>query len=68
MGEINLYGIYIPTLLVQAVIAYVLFKILSPFVDRFAQMEWIGLPSIFNLCFYLALMLCVHEIFVRLWI
>lgn len=37
MGEINLYGIYIPTLLVQAVIAYVLFKILSPFVDRFAQ-------------------------------
>ncbi|WP_343621905.1 DUF1656 domain-containing protein [Acinetobacter proteolyticus] len=67
MGEMNLYGIYIPILLVQAIIAYVLFKLLSPLVDRLVIKGWIALPSIFNLCFYLGLMLLVHCLFVWLW-
>ncbi|MDA0696377.1 DUF1656 domain-containing protein [Acinetobacter venetianus] len=68
MGEINVYGIYFPILLVQAVIAYVLFKLLTPATDRLIQKGWIALPSIFNLCFYLGLMLLVHWLFVWLWI
>lgn len=67
MGEMNLYGIYIPILLVQAIIAYVLFKLLSPLIDRLVIKGWIALPSIFNLCFYLGLMLLVHCFFVWLW-
>ncbi|USA52965.1 DUF1656 domain-containing protein [Acinetobacter sp. C32I] len=66
MGEMNLYGIYIPILLVQAIIAYVLFKLLSPLIDRLVIKGWIALPSIFNLCFYLGLMLLVHCLFVWL--
>ncbi|ENX59308.1 MULTISPECIES: DUF1656 domain-containing protein [Acinetobacter] len=67
MGEMNLYGVYIPILLVQAIVAYVLFKLLSPLVDRLVIKGWIALPSIFNLCFYLGLMLMVHCLFVWLW-
>ncbi|NAR36843.1 DUF1656 domain-containing protein [Acinetobacter haemolyticus] len=68
MGEINLYGIYIPILLVQAIIAYVLFKFASPLTDRLIAKGWIALPSIFNLCFYLGLLLFVHGLFVWLWV
>jgi hypothetical protein len=68
MGEMNLYGIYIPILLVQAIIAYVLFKFASPLIDRLVVKGWIALPSIFNLCFYLGLMLLVHWLFVWLWL
>ncbi|ENX62151.1 MULTISPECIES: DUF1656 domain-containing protein [Acinetobacter] len=67
MGEMNLYGVYIPILLVQAIVAYVLFKLLSPLIDRLVIKGWIALPSIFNLCFYLGLMLLVHCLFVWLW-
>jgi hypothetical protein len=48
MGEINVYGIYIPILLVQAIIAYVLFKFLSPLIYLLVMKGWIALPSIFN--------------------
>lgn len=66
MGEINVYGIYIPILLVQAIIAYVLFKLLSPLLDRLVMKGWIALPSIFNLCFYMVLLLFVHWLFIWL--
>ncbi|EKU53089.1 DUF1656 domain-containing protein [Acinetobacter courvalinii] len=67
MGELNLYGIYIPILLVQAIIAYVLFKLAGPWLDRLISKGWIALPSIFNLCFYLGLLLLVHGLFVWFW-
>jgi ABC-type lipoprotein release transport system permease subunit len=41
MGEINVYGIYIPILLVQAIIAYVLFKLMSPLIDRLVMRGWL---------------------------
>lgn len=67
MAEINIYGIYFPILLVQAIIAYVLFKLMSPMTQKLAVEGWIALPSIFNLCFYFALLLLVHWLFVWLW-
>lgn len=66
MGEINVYGIYIPILLVQAIIAYVLFKLMSPLIDRLVMRGWIVLPNIFNLCLYLGLLLCMHWLYLYL--
>jgi len=67
MAEINLYGIYIPILLVQAIIAYILFRLVRPVTDRLAERGWIAVPGIFNLCFYLGILLLVHGLFVWLW-
>ena len=64
MGEFNFYDIYIPTLLVQAIIAYVLFRLLSPLIHQLSIRGWIAFPSIFHLCFYLVLLWLIHEIFV----
>ncbi len=63
MGEFNFYDIYIPTLLVQAIIAYVLFRLLSPLINQLNTRGWIAFPSIFHLCFYVLLLWLVHEIF-----
>lgn len=68
MGEFNFYDIYIPTLLIQALIAYVIFKLLSGLINRLIQLGWIIFPNIFNLCFYLVLLLAVHQIFIGLGI
>lgn len=51
MGEINLYGIYIPILLVQAIIAYLLFKFSSPLTDRLIAKGWIVLLA-FLICVF----------------
>ena len=67
MGEINFYGIYVPVLLVQAMIAFGIFKLLRPLTDRCANDGWIALPSIFNPCLYLGVLLLVHGLFVWLW-
>ncbi len=51
MGEFNVYGIYVPSLLVQALLAYICFRGLSPLTNKLIAQGWIALPSIFNLCF-----------------
>ena len=62
MGEFNVYGIYVPSLLVQALLAYICFRGLSPLTNKLIAQGWIALPSIFNLCFYLLLLLVIHQI------
>lgn len=64
MGEFNVYGIYVPSLLVQALLAYICFRGLSLLTNKLIAQGWIALPSIFNLCFYLLLLLVIHQIFV----
>lgn len=64
MGEFNIYGVYIPTFLVQAILAYLLLKILNILTDRWVEKGWIALPSIFNLCVYVLLLWGVHSVFV----
>ncbi|MDM1765131.1 MULTISPECIES: DUF1656 domain-containing protein [unclassified Acinetobacter] len=63
MGEFNLYGVYVPTFLVQAILAYLLLKIVNLVTDRWATQDWIALPSIFNLCIYVLLLWGVHHLF-----
>lgn len=60
MGEFNLYGIYVPTLLIQSVIAYALLCLLIRLLNRWVERGWIGQPNLFYLCMYLVLLWLVH--------
>lgn len=60
MGELNIYGVYVPILLIQAVIAYVLLRILMKWLDRLVANDWIIMPNIFYLCTYVLLLGAVH--------
>ncbi|NHB66807.1 MULTISPECIES: DUF1656 domain-containing protein [Acinetobacter] len=60
MGELNIYGVYVPILLIQAVIAYVLLRILMKWLDRLIANDWIIMPNIFYLCIYVLLLGAVH--------
>ena len=60
MGELNIYGVYMPILLIQAVIAYVLLRILMKWLDRLVANDWIIMPNIFYLCIYVLLLSAVH--------
>ena len=50
MGELNVYGVYVPILLIQAVLAYVVLRVLMRVLDRVVEQGWIPLPNIFYLC------------------
>ncbi len=67
MGEVNIYGIYVPMLLIQAIFAYVIFKLCTRLLHRWTAAGWVMLPSIFNLCFYIALLLLTHWLFLWCW-
>ncbi|WP_180053294.1 DUF1656 domain-containing protein [Acinetobacter sp. YH12236] len=60
MGELNIYGLYVPILLIQAVIAYVLLRILMKWLDKLVANDWIIMPNIFYLCIYVLLLGAVH--------
>ena len=66
MGEFNIYGVYVPVFLIQAILAYILFKIIVIGLDRLAEKDWIIFPAIFNLCAYLILLCCMHWLFIVL--
>ena len=64
MGELNIYGVYVPIFLIQAMLAYLLFKVAMLGVDWMVEKDWIILPSVFNLCIYLILLWLMHWVFV----
>ena len=64
MGELNLYGVYVPILLIQSILAYVLLKIVMIGTERLGEQGWIAWPSIFNLCLYVVLLFLVHGLFI----
>lgn len=64
MGELNLYGVYVPILLIQSILAYVLLKIVMMVTDRLVDQGWIAWPGIFNLCLYIVLLFLVHWLFI----
>lgn len=64
MGEIDLYGVYIPTLLIQAILAFVLFKMVTLGTNQLIAKGWIGFPGVFNLSLYILLLMLIHWIFV----
>lgn len=60
MGEINLYGVYLPVFIVQAVLAYMILKCLIWGITPDVEQQWIALPSVFYLCLYIILIGMVH--------
>ena len=56
MGEFNIYGVYVPAFLIQAILAYLVFKVVVIGLDRLTEKNWIIFPAIFNLCVYLILL------------
>ena len=64
MGEFNIYGVYVPTLLVQGLVAYLLLLILIRYTDRWMEQGSDAFLGLFNFCLYLVLLLVVHWVFV----
>lgn len=64
MGELNIYGVYVPVLLIQAVIAYGALRIVMRYLDRWVEQGWIAMPSIFYLCVFIMLLGLVHWLYV----
>ena len=64
MGELNVYGVYIPIFLIQCIIAYILLKIVMLGTDRLVERGWIAWSSLFNLCVYIVLLFLVHSLFI----
>ena len=60
MGEVNIYGVYVPILLIQAVIAYVILRVLMKWLDHLVANDWIMMPNLFYLCIYILLLGTVH--------
>lgn len=55
-GELNFYGIYIPLVLIQALLAYVIFSGLVRVLDQYHLTRWMLWPTIFNLCLYIVVL------------
>ena len=66
MGEFNVYGIYVPSFLVQAIIAYIVFSVMGRWTDKLIRKGWIGFPGVFNLSLYFVCLLGTHGVFVAL--
>ncbi|WP_180164321.1 DUF1656 domain-containing protein [Acinetobacter sp. YH12049] len=64
MGELNVYGVYVPILLIQAVLAYLLLRIIMRLLDRWMVQDWVSMPNIFYLGVFVMLLWLVHEIFI----
>ncbi|WP_442767504.1 DUF1656 domain-containing protein [Acinetobacter bohemicus] len=64
MGELNLYGVYVPILLIQSILAYLLLQIVMLATDRLVDQGWIVWLGIFNLCLYVLLLFLVHWLFI----
>ena len=60
MGEVNIYGVYVPILIIQAMLAYAILRLLNLLTDRLVEQGWIAMPSIFNLCLFVVLLWLVH--------
>lgn len=66
MGELNIYGVYVPIFLIQAILAFIIWKVVCIGTDRLVEKEWIALPGIFNICIYLILLWLIHWVFIQM--
>ena len=64
MGELNIYGVYVPMLLVQSVLAYGVLRLAMLGIDPLVEKGWIPLPSVFYLCLYVILLWLIHWRFI----
>ncbi|WP_374664436.1 DUF1656 domain-containing protein [Acinetobacter sp.] len=60
MGEMNIYGVYVPMLLVLAAAAYAVLRLIMRLLDQWVEQGWVPMPSVFYLCLYVILLGCLH--------
>lgn len=65
MAEFNLYGVFVPSFLIQAILAYIIFLLLGRGTDRLIQQGWIAFPGVFNLSLYMVCLLLTHWVFAQ---
>lgn len=63
MSEVDFYGLFIPVLLIQSILAYALFLLSNTVIDRLNDRGWILYPNIFYLCWYFVCLLIVHVVY-----
>ncbi|KAA8732737.1 DUF1656 domain-containing protein [Acinetobacter qingfengensis] len=66
MSEVDFYGLLIPILLIQGILAYILFIVSNRIIDKLHNHGWIMFPNIFYLCWYFVCLLGIHGLFVFL--
>ena len=66
MGELNIYGVYVPIFLIQAILAFIIWKVVCIGRDRLVEKEWIALRGIFHICIYLILLWLIHWVFIQM--
>ncbi|GAB3051770.1 DUF1656 domain-containing protein [Acinetobacter apis] len=66
MSDFDIYGIFVPSFLIQAILAYVIFVMIRPLTSRFIEQGWVIFLGLFNLCLYLICLFIVHQIFIGL--
>ena len=66
MGELNIYGVYVPILLLQAIFAYVLLRVAMRGLDILLRKGWIAWPNLFYLCIYVLILGAVHWLYLVL--
>ncbi len=51
-GQLNIYGVYVPALLVMMLIAYLIKSLLGSVLARSGLYRWVWHPPLFNLALY----------------
>ncbi len=51
-GQLNIYGVYVPVLLVMMLIAYLVKSLLGMALTRLGLYRWVWHPPLFNLALY----------------
>lgn len=64
MGELNVYGVYVPIFWFKLILAYLIFRFVVMGINRLVEKDWILFPAIFNLCVYLILLFLMHRLFI----
>ncbi len=52
IGQLNIYGVYVPVLLVMMLVAYLLKSLLGMVLARLGLYRWVWHPPLFNLALY----------------
>lgn len=66
MHDFDVYGIFIPSFLIQAILAYLLFVCIEKWIDILNKKGWLLAIGLFKLCMYILCLWVVHQIF--LWL
>lgn len=66
MSEFNLNGVYVPVLLVYAVVAYALLLLIRKYLQRLVDERWWMAPGMVYLSLYCLLFWLLHFLHIRL--